>query len=253
MALVTTPAVLLRSFPYSETSRILRFFTPGHGVVGVMARGARKGGGKGTAPLESFAGGVLTLHLKQTSDLHNMKEFNPSRPRSGLGRHLLRFGGASLLAELVLRHAGEESNPPLFEGLEEGLDRLDAAPEEALPGVVLSRGWGVVGVLGYEPVLDACVEGGEPFGDDEIGRFDFAAGGLRCASCATGLSGPRVGPRARDQLRALVRGEEVTPLERPRANLQLLGDFVTYHVSGDRPLESFRFLAAVVPDDPCPG
>ena len=249
MALVTTAAVLLRSFPYSETSRILRFFTPGHGVVGVMARGVRRGDGKGGTSLESFSGGVLTLYMKPTTDLHGFREFTPARPRSGLGRHLLRFGGASLAAELVLRHAGEDANPPLYQALEGALDALDSAPEEALAAVLLSRAWQLVSVLGYEPVVDGCVECGAGFGDGEVGRFDFAAGGIRCAACSTEERGPRVGPRGRAQLRALLDGESPVPLERPRAHLQLLADFVTYHVSGERPLESFPFLATLVPED----
>jgi recombinational DNA repair protein (RecF pathway) len=38
MSLLTTPAVLLRAHPYSESSRILRFYTRASGVVGAIAR-----------------------------------------------------------------------------------------------------------------------------------------------------------------------------------------------------------------------
>ena len=41
MAPVTTFAVLLRSHDYGDTSRILRFYTQGRGLVSVMARGIR--------------------------------------------------------------------------------------------------------------------------------------------------------------------------------------------------------------------
>lgn len=249
MSLVTTPAVLLRSFAYSESSRILRFFTPGHGVVGALARGARRSGGKGGSGLESFTGGVLTLYMKPTTDLHTFKEFTPARPRSGLGRSVLRFGGASLVVELVLRHAGEEANPVLFDALERGLDHLDSAAEEKVLATILCEAWRLVGVLGYEPGLESCVHCGATFRADDVGLFDFEAGGVRCPSCASDGSGPRVGPGARAQLRAFLAGEVVAPLERPRAHLQLLSDFVTYHVSGARSLDSFHFLATVIPED----
>lgn len=249
MSLVTTPAVLLRSFAYGETSRILRFFTREHGVVGVMARGVRKNGARGGTGLDTFTGGTLTVYMKPTRDLQTLKEFTPAAPRSGLGRDVLRFAGASLAAELVLRHAGEEANPLLFEALGGALDRLDAiAPDHVLP-TVLSEAWRLVAVLGYEPVLERCVQCERRLGEDAVARFDFAAGGVRCPACSEGPGGPRVGPEARAQLRAFLRGEHVAPLRRARAHFRLLSDFITYHVSGSRPLDTFDFLDSVLPED----
>ena len=40
--IVRTDAVVLRSFDYGETSRIVRLLTRQHGVIGVIARGARR-------------------------------------------------------------------------------------------------------------------------------------------------------------------------------------------------------------------
>jgi DNA repair protein RecO (recombination protein O) len=248
MSLLTTPAVLLRAHPYSESSRILRFYTRDAGVVGVLARGVRRSAGRSGQGLASFVGGLLTMHVKPTRDLQTFQDFTPSAPRRGIGASPLRLGGASVVAELVLRHAGEEPNPPLFEALQGALDRIDAAADDALLEVVLSESWRIVSALGYHPTIDACVRCGQLLADVEMSRFDFAAGGLRCPSC--GDAGPRVGPGAREQLRALMAGEKLAePLGKPRAHLQLLSDFITYHVSGTRPLDSFAFLAQVLPED----
>ena len=246
MALVTTPAVLLRSFPYSESSRILRFFTRELGTVGVMAKGVR-GRGRAGSELGSFAGGILTLYVSATRELHTFKEFAASNPRRALGSSVVRLGAASVLGELVLRHAGEEANAALFEALESALDHLERAEEASVVAVVLSEGWHLVSVLGYRPVLGTCVSCGEPLGAQEMARFDFAAGGVRCPRCDVGPRGPRVGPAARAQLEALVEGVALPArLQRPRAHLKLLSDFITYHVSGTRPLDSFAFLNRVL-------
>jgi DNA repair protein RecO (recombination protein O) len=250
VAPITTSAILLRAYPYSESSRILRFFTRDLGVVGVMARGARRSGAKGESGLETFAGGRLTVYVRSTRDLQTFKDFSVSRSRPGIGASVLRLGGASLVGEIVLRHAGEDANPVLFDALDGALDRLEATVEDRLIGEVLSEGWRLVSTLGYEPVLGECVECGEPLTSEETGRFDFGAGGLRCESCSDGrASGPRVGPLARAQLRALVAGESLSAeLLKPRAHLTLLSDFITHHVSGGRLLESFAFLHQVVGD-----
>lgn len=248
MSAVSTRGVLLRSHPYSETSRVLRFLTEDHGVVGVMAKGIRKGT-RGSG-VDLFAEVVLTLHMKPGRDLQTLGEFSPTRPRRGLGSHPLRLACAGVLAELVLRHHGEAPSRDVFLSLGHGLDRLESAPEEAVAGTLLAEGWGLVSALGFHPQVERCTVCDDPLGKDEVGRFDFDAGGVRCAGCARGTVGPRVGPGAREQLLALLQGDIPVALERPRAHLQLLSDFVTHHVSGVRPLEAFRVLAAFLPPDP---
>jgi len=249
-SLVTTPAVLLRSFAFGDTSSVLRFFTRDLGLVAVMAKGVRKSGARGGTGLESFAGGDLTVYIRSTRDLQTFKGFTPSLPGRRLGGSVLRFGGASLLGELVLKHGGEEVNPPLFQALENALDHVEASDEPQALAVVVAQAWKLVSVLGYRPLLDSCVSCGVALEPEETGRFDFSAGGVRCPLCARGFGGARIGPGARAQLAEFLDGGDVgSPLIRPRAHLRLLSDFITYHISGTRPLESFSFLLQVLPTD----
>jgi hypothetical protein len=59
--------------------------------------------------------------------------------------------------------------------------------------------------------------------------------------------GPRVGPEARGQLAAFLAGALPPKLRRPRAHLQLMSDFVAYHLTGARPLDTVRIFAALLP------
>lgn len=244
MGIVTTRAVLLRSHPYSESSRILRFLTEDHGVVAVMARGVRKrsrGGG-----LDLFQESSLTLQMKEGRDLQTLRESAALRTRRRLGSHPLRLSAAGVLAELVLKHHGEAPGPEVFHALALGLEQMDGLEVEDVIPVLLARGWELVAALGFHPQIHACVQCGEPLGE-EIGRFDFQAGGMRCPRCGQGMAAPRVGPRAREQLTGLLHGEVPSQLTRARAHLQLLSDFITHHVSGTRPLEAFRLLGSFLP------
>jgi recombinational DNA repair protein (RecF pathway) len=190
---------------------------------------------------------AMTLYIKPGRELQTLGEVHPLRPRRGLGSHPVRLSCAGVLAELVLRHHGEAPSHELFEALARGLDHLEAAPESEVVPVLLAEGWGLVSALGFHPQVESCVVCGDRLRDGEMGRFDFESGGIRCGSCAEGMVGPRVGPGARDQLRALLAGERPPEITRPRAHLQLLSDFVTYHLSGSRPLEAFRVLSAFLP------
>lgn len=245
MSVVTTRGVLLRSHPYSESSRVLRFFTDDHGVVGVMARGIRRGN-RGSG-MDLFGEVSLTLQLKPGRDLQTLREVSPVKPRRGLGGHPLRLACAGVLAELVLRHHGEEGSHPVFEALGGALDRLEGARDQEIPLTLLVEGWRLVSALGFHPQVDACVVCGDEITAEAVARFDHEAGGVRCPRCQEGMAGPRVGPGARVQLRALVSGHVPPELRRVRAHLQLLSDFITHHVSGNRPLEAFRVLAALLP------
>lgn len=242
MAVVSTPAVALRAFPYGETSLVLRFYTEELGVLGVMAKGARRRGSGGSGVPETFSRGVLTVYVKEGRGLQTMKDFAAERSRRSLGRSVRRFAGASILGEILLRHAGEEGNPTLFGQLDRALDRVGAAEEEALVSEILAQGWGLVARLGYRPALERCVVCGGELGRGEMARFDFSAGGIRCSGCMGEGSGPRIGPGAREQLRELLEARPVEDLRKPRAHLGLLDDFVTYHLSGGRRLDSFRIL-----------
>lgn len=246
MAPVHTQAILLRSHPYGETSRVLRFYSRDLGVVGVMARGIRTRGSKGGAAGGTFSSGVLTVYLKEGRGLQTLKDFSPRDTRTRLGGDLVRFSAASVLAELVLRHAGEEGNPELYDLLERSLDVIGEAPAGRILPLLLALGWSLVTTLGWAPLLGACVLCGRALEEEEMGRFDFSQGGVRCADCAGEEGGPRIGPGAREQLGMLLAGRAPDELRLPEAHLSLFSDFVTYHVSGGRPLDSLRVLQGTI-------
>lgn len=248
MAPVDTPAVLLRAHDYGDSSRILRFYTRDHGMLSVVARGVRGRSGKGSTTLSTFASGDLTAYVKPQRDLHTMKDFHCTRLREGLAGDMLRFAGASAVGELVLVHSEQEPEPGVFEALERALDRLAEAESNALPGTVLAALWAITEAFGFAPQLDPCVRCDTPLGSSEVGRFDSAAGGVRCRSCGEDGAGPRVGPVAREQLAILLEGEIPSGLDHPRRHLALVSDFIAYHVAS-RPLKSLRFLGSLMPAD----
>jgi DNA repair protein RecO len=216
------------------------------GVVGAMAKGVRKAGGRRGGNLSTFGEGILTVHFRTSRDLQTFREFSSSNPRSGIARDPLRLAGASVLAELVLKHAESEGSPRLFQTLSLALDRMEADPIESFLSAILLELWSLVRELGYGPMLDGCVDCGRALEEDELGRFDFSAGGLRCPSCRSEVGGARLGPVARSQLRALLDGRLPEGLLRPEAHLRLANDFITYHISGGTPLRSMAVLATFI-------
>ena len=248
MAAVGTRAVLLRAHAFGETSRILRFYTDTHGLLSVMARGVRGRSGKGTLTLSTFASGDLTAYVRPQRDLHTMKDFSCTHLRSGLGGDVVRFAGASAVAELVISHAEQEPHPEVFLALEESLDALNEVEGPLVPTASLAGAWRIVDAFGFSPELDRCTRCARALGPDEMGRFDLAAGGILCTECAQGTAGPRVGPVARAQIRSLLAGEITEAVTYPRRHLAILSDFVAFHVA-QKPLKTFRFLGDLLPPE----
>ncbi len=249
MSILTTPAILLRSHPYSETSRVLRFYTRDMGLLGTMARGVRKGASRGRGGTATFGEGVAVITFRANRDLQSLHEFTPTKAHLGLARDFRRLAGASVAAELILRHAQQEPHPELFEALSTGLRRLEETDSEAVVGEVLALCWRIVHLLGFGPELEVCTACGVPLEDEDMGRFDLEEGAIRGPGCPAAEGSRRIGPVARTQLAALLRGEMPPNLRGVSAHLSLLDDFTTFHMLGGRRLESFRFLEPPSPPE----
>jgi DNA repair protein RecO (recombination protein O) len=246
MPLVTVDAIILQAFPYSDTSKILRLLTASHGVQSVIARGALRPRSRYGGVLEPFTDGVASFHFREQRDLHNLSEFELTRPRQRLGRDLVRFGSASLIAEIVLRTGSEQAAPEVFARAREALSRLEAVDTAEVEAEALAQAWALVTVLGFGPALERCAGCGDRIPDGRELYFDYAAGGLQCGECGGGAGSGRVLPAAaRRDLVALCNGMAV-PLSRTGAHWQLLSRFLAYHLVDDRALRSLGFLASTV-------
>lgn len=241
MSLVLTDAIVLQGFPYGETSRIVRLLTRDAGVQSAIARGATRPRSR-YAVLEPFAEGHASIHIRSSRDLQTLGSFDLTRSRLPLGRDLLRFGGASLVAELVLRTASEEAQHGLFGVVSGGLDRLLEAEPHAVESTLLATVWSVISVLGFQPSLDDCIACAAPIDGGRAATFDYAAGGFRCDACAAGLPGRRIPVHARAALGAFCRGEaaHVTVTE---GHWRLLTRYLEHHLLEGAPLRSLHFLA----------
>lgn len=241
MALQSTDAIILQVFKYGDTSKILRLLTRTAGVQSVIAKGAANPKSKYGGVLEPFTEGTASYYAKDNRDLHTLGSFELKRSRQGLGGDLVRFGGASLIAELIMRSGIEEPDAHLYDVVAEALDRIAQAGRDAAESVVLGETWALIAQLGFAPALDTCITCGRDIGDDEEASFDYVAGGVRCADCSAGMPGKLLPAHARTALMRLIRGEHVV-LERTPAHWRLLSRFLTHHVVDGASLKSLTFL-----------
>lgn len=257
MSLVTSEAILLRSHPYSDNSRVLRFLSRERGVIALIGKGIKARGAKGTSALESFSEGVVTFYHRPDRELHTLRDFERVSGPLGLGQDLRRLAGASLVAEILLAHALEEPDADVYDWVRTAIQRLGTVPDAQVAAWTLSAVWRTLAHLGFDPELARCVSCGrdldEP-GEGEMGRFDTTAGGIRCPVCSMGSELPRVGPRARSELIRLVRGDPPPEgTEGVRGHLRILEAFAVHHIAPGRGFKSMAVVRAVFGPDSDPG
>lgn len=246
--LLTTPAIVLHAFDYSETSRIIRLATRDVGVQSVLARGARRSRTRFGTALDLFAQGAAQLHLKDGRDLQTLAAFDVEQSRAAIGQDLQRFAGASALAELTLRFAAaDEAHAELFDALAAALDSVAAAEPARACEATLGGAWRLVAQLGFAPTLHACGACHAEVAIDADLPFSHGAGGVLCRRCAGAYAGGRILPAAaRARIAAWCeaprtpepRADCLEPRE-ARAHQRLLREFLQHHLADGRVLRAF--------------
>lgn len=243
MPLLVTDALVLHSFDYLESSRILRLATRELGVQSVLARGARRSQRRYGSALDLFAEGTAELHTKAGRDMHTLSGFDVQRGRPALALELDRFTAASAVAELALRFTQHDPHPALYDTIVHALDRIADAAPGAAAGAALAAAWQIVAELGFTPALDRCSVCHEGLAATAHAVFSHPAGGVLCDRCARTSPGNRVvPPEARTALLAWTRGEAAAPGEpmAVRAHQRLLREFLREHLTDGRPLRAFE-------------
>jgi DNA repair protein RecO (recombination protein O) len=178
-----TEAIVLRSIRYGEADRILHLYTPEHGRLSAIAKGARRTRSRFGARLEPFfhlrtllyqsrppRSDLLTVTSAETLDAHG-----PLRERAAT------LDAAARACDAVARlfESGDPS-PAVFHLLANELRLLDGDERHAGAAAQLAFRLKLLVAGGFTPQLAACASCGET---DHLVGFSGAAGGVVCSAC----------------------------------------------------------------------
>jgi DNA repair protein RecO (recombination protein O) len=249
MTLVTTPAVVLQTYRYSETSKVVRLATRDLGVHSAIAKGALRPKSRFGAGLELLSEGVAQLYFREARELHTLGAFDLVNLRRDLAGDVGRFAGAAAFAEVMLKMAPPAPLPLAYDTLTAALDALEAAPPDRVDATAVRAMWRLVAVLGFEPSLTACVRDGAAIEPGEAPvLFSVADGGVFCPRCLQAPSPhqapSRLPPQAYRDLLALNDPRvELPALDLPHAaaHRRLVARFVRYHLAEAGSLSALDF------------
>lgn len=180
-----TPAIVLRSWSYGESDKIVSFLTESHGKVTGIAKGAKRSRKRFVNTLEPFSLVNLRFQDRPARGLAFIHACDLIRVFKNLTTSLEKIAHASYLTDITDGLSGErEENRGLFAHLREGLSFIEEngtyQPFLTFFELKLLR------LAGYQPVLEQCRRCGTGWRGGFRGqwRFSLRDGGILCEACS---------------------------------------------------------------------
>jgi DNA repair protein RecO (recombination protein O) len=175
-----TEAIVLRSIRYGEADRILHLYTPRHGRIAAIAKGARRSRSRFGARLEPFLRVRLVLR-EGRGELYSVTGADTVAVHAGVRDHANTLDAAARACDAVARlFETDEPHPEVYTLLANELALLDAGPANGTPANGLAFRLKLLLAAGIVPQLAACASCGE---HDHLQGYSAAAGGVVCSSC----------------------------------------------------------------------
>ena len=234
MPLVSTPAIVLATLRYGETSKIVRLATRDQGIQSAIAKGALRPRSRYGAALQVLSEGSAQYIAKEGRELHTLTAFDVTHLRVGLAGQLDRYAAASALSEAMLRLAPAAPHAGSFDVMAHALAMLEAIPTEAVESYGLRALWQLVSSLGFAPTLAACARDGSPLPPVGTIRFSLTDGGALCNACAHERATIELPRQALEDLAALISTDQDLPFLDARhlaAHRRLLARWVRTHMA----------------------
>ena len=180
MGLRHDQGIVLRSYPFGDSHRVVVLLSPNHGKIRTVAKGVRKTKSRFGGRLEPFC--HVDMVLYEGRNLDTITQVTIIEAFNHLRADLDRVVAAGTMVEVADAVAQEgESAIRLFLLLQRGLRALDegSAHPDLVTGFLLKA----ADVVGVAPALTACAGCGRT---EHLNRFNFAAGGAQCDRCRSG-------------------------------------------------------------------
>lgn len=236
--------IAIRAVPYSRTSLIVTWLTPGGGRFGTLAKGARRPRSAFLGQLDLFYTCEILFYVSERRTLPILKECTPLKTRDALRRDWRACAAASYLASFVAGAVPRDGgSPSLFRLVDSALDRI--ATEPVASSTIRWCELRLLRTLGMEPQLDRCTSCGQDLRESSRGWFFAAKGGLVCARCLDaqmpGLTDtPPAGSDVLAIMRRMKEADEPAALQRIACSRSqderidaMLDGFMRYHLEAD--------------------
>lgn len=178
-----TDALVIRQVDFSETSRVITFFTREFGKVALLAKGARRVKGPFESALDLLASCQIVFLRKSSGSLGILTEARLRERFHNTGREMQRLYGGYYVAELLDGLTEEfDPHPELYDRARQALHRLDDVSADPSLAIVLFE-LALLREIGHMPNFEECLVCHRPTDGRAPYAFWVAQGGILCRSC----------------------------------------------------------------------
>ena len=222
--IVQTPAIVLKSFPYGDSSLIVRCYTRDQGKVSLIIKGARRKKSPMAVYFQPTNHIDIIYYHKDTRELQTVSKVAFNDIWTGLGDDLKRIALALSIIELTDKtNTNNDPHPNLFDLLLDVLRKINSK-RERMNLLFWYFEIQLLSILGFKPNLDQQEFRGmilqDPFSGPNSGQILIA---LRDGDIAS-LSDIKVTPKDRKVIS------------------EYLTDFLRYHFESISELKSLKIL-----------
>jgi DNA repair protein RecO (recombination protein O) len=188
MAQEITPAIILDTMDYRETSMFLYVYTSRFGKITLVGKGVRKQKSPMTGKLEPFTEGDLQFNFNEKHTLYTFQNFKPYYYPSGIRSQFNKIVSAFYVTELAQKTSMElHPNPQFYELLSCTLNLLNSSKTQNTQHLLRVFELKSIAVNGFLPNTDCCTACQKK--DIELSYFAASHGGLLCNACAQAIKG----------------------------------------------------------------
>ncbi len=174
----STPAFVLKTFDFRETSKIVVFYSKEVGKFKGLLKGIRRDPKKFSSSLSPLSFNHIVFYRKRASDLHLVSQCDLLDDFGLMRPDLKSFGFSCHVAELVdLLMPLEDTNKDVFELLSFFLKTLSENRQDTRYIFQIK----ILTLSGFKPHLDSCLSCESKILKDAF--FSYAKGGLLCSRC----------------------------------------------------------------------
>ncbi len=178
MEITKVKGIIISESSYSETSKLLNIFTKEYGVIGVLAKGAKRIKSNLRSVSSKLTYADFQINYKE-GKLSNLICADVINPFNEIKKDLLKISYASFLLELTSQVMKQTNSKDIFSLLESTLLKIEEGFDPVIITSILELKY--LDYLGIKPVLDSCAV----CGSTRVLTVSTNKGGFVCENCHT--------------------------------------------------------------------
>lgn len=168
--------IVVSEYTFEESSKVINILTK-DGVIGVIAKGAKKIKSPFFGTTNRFTLGIFNIFYKENS-LSKLIDVDIFKDYRNIKKDIIKVSYTTYITELILKVFKHENNKNIYDLYLSVLDKINEGYDSSVITNILKLK--LLDYLGIKPIIDRCVECGNK---KDIITISSYLGGYVCKNC----------------------------------------------------------------------